>query len=107
LDGRTGPPETSTGTAIIERQADPAVSALEAGWDREWEVNLLQAAVERVKRKVDPKQYQIFDLLHFKNWPVAKVAQCLDVNAGWVYLIKHRITKQLKKEVTHLRDKPI
>jgi RNA polymerase sigma factor (sigma-70 family) len=104
---RTDRAETSTRTATVERQADSAESVLEAAWDREWEDNLRDAAIERVKQKVDPKQYQIFDLLVFKNWPVAKVARFLSINAGRVYLTKHRITKLLKKEVAHLRDKPI
>jgi RNA polymerase sigma factor (sigma-70 family) len=107
LAGPAQPAETSTSTPIIQRQPDPAPSALEAVWDQEWEATLLQAAVERVKARVDPKQYQIFDLLYFKNWPVATVAESLEVNAAWVYLVKHRITKMLKKQVTRLRDKPI
>jgi RNA polymerase sigma-70 factor (ECF subfamily) len=107
LAGRKGPAETSTRTATIERVPDPSGSALEAAWDQEWEANLLEAAIARVKQKVDPKQYQIFDLLVFKQWPVAKVARFLGINAGRVYLAKHRIAKLVKKEVAHLRDKPI
>ena len=107
LAHRQAPPGTSTRTATIERLADPSGPALEAAWDQEWEANLLEAAVARVKQKVDPKQYQVFDLLVFKQWPVAKVARFLGINAGRVYLAKHRITKLVKKEVAHLRDKPI
>jgi RNA polymerase sigma factor (sigma-70 family) len=107
LAGRTRSAETSTRTATVERLPDPAGSALEAAWDREWEANLLRAAIERVKQKVDPKQYQIFELQVFKNWPVAKVARSLGINTGRVYLTKHRIAKLVKKEIAHLRDKPI
>ena len=107
LAGRKGQAETSTRTGTIERLADPSGSALEAAWDQEWEDNLLEAAVERVKQKVDPKQYQIFDLHVFKKWPVAKVARFLGINAGRVYLAKHRISNLVKKEVAYLRDKPI
>jgi RNA polymerase sigma factor (sigma-70 family) len=99
--------DTSTRTATIERQPDPAGSALEAAWDREYEANLRQAAFERVKQKVDPKQYQVFDLYVVKKWPVVKVARFLGINAGVVYLTKHRITNLVKKEVAQMRDKPI
>jgi hypothetical protein len=44
-----------------------------------------------LKRKVDPKHYQIFDLYFFKHWPVAKVARALQVNTAKVYLVKHRL----------------
>src|SRR5215468_10732293 len=51
-----------------EDRAEPpaeeiAVGAeLEAIWDQEWEKNLLEAALERVKCQVAPEQFQIFDL---------------------------------------------
>ena len=99
--------DTSTGTDTVESIPDPSGEKLEAIWDEEWEKNLMEAAVERVKRKVDGKQYQIFDLYVFKNWPVAKVAGTLKVNVGRVYLAKHRIGALIKKEISWLRAKPL
>jgi len=54
-------PASTARTATIERLPDPAGSALEALWDEEWEKNLLAAAIERVKKKVAPREYQVFD----------------------------------------------
>jgi RNA polymerase sigma-70 factor (ECF subfamily) len=98
---------TSTRTATVERIADPAGQALEAVWSQEWETNLLEAAIERVKRKVDPDQYQVFHLYVVKKWPVARVSRALKVGAGRIYLTKHRINKLIKKEIIHLQHKPI
>ena len=67
----------------------------------------MEAANERVKRKVDGKQYQMFDLYAFKRWPVTKVAQTLNVNPGKVYMAKHRINNLIKKEVARLRSRLI
>ena len=67
----------------------------------------MEAAVERVKRKVDPKQYQAFDLCVVKAWSPARVARALKVNRGWVYLVKHRINNMIKKEIAHLQAKLI
>ena len=39
-------------TATIEKIADPAGFDLDAAWDEEWHRHLLQAATERVKKKV-------------------------------------------------------
>jgi RNA polymerase sigma factor (sigma-70 family) len=100
-------PDTSADTATIERIPDPAGIDWSASWDEEWERNLLVAAIDRVKRKVDPKQYQIFDLYVIKQWPVLKVVRTLNVSSGKVYLIRHRINKLLKKEIDYLRTKPI
>ena len=91
----------------IEELPDPAGINLEAIWDEEWEQNLMSAATERVKRAVDPKQYQIFDLYVLKNWPAGKVASTLKVNLGRVYLAKHRIGTMIKKEIKYLHTKPI
>lgn len=96
----------TVGTDTVERVPDP-VRKLEANWDQEWEMNLVSAAIERVKRKVDAKQYQLFDLYVIKKWPVARVARALNVNAGRVYLAKHRIGHLIKKEITQLQTKPI
>lgn len=99
--------DTSTGSNVLDRTPDPSGQKLEVIWDEEWEKNLMDAAVERVKRKVDGKQYQIFDLYVFKNWPVTKVAGTLKVNVGRVYLVKHRIGALIKKEINWLRAKPL
>ncbi|MDB6121942.1 MAG: polymerase, sigma-24 subunit, subfamily [Pedosphaera sp.] len=107
IEVRNSEPQTSTKTGVLESMADPVGLRLEATWDEEWENNLMDAAIERVKRKVDPKHYQVFDLYVFKKWPVSKVARTLKVNPGRVYLIKHRIGNLIKTEITYLRTKPI
>ncbi|PYJ55603.1 MAG: RNA polymerase subunit sigma [Verrucomicrobia bacterium] len=99
--------DSTTRTATVERIADPAESDLEAIWNEEWEKNLMNAAIERVKRAVDAKQYQIFDLYVLKNWPAGKVASTLKVNQGRVYLAKHRIGTMIRNEIKHLRTKPL
>ena len=99
--------DSSGRTATLDGVPDPAGSKLEAIWDDEWEQNLINAATDRVKRAVDPKQYQIFDLYVVKNWPARKVASTLKINLGRVYLAKHRIGTMIKKEIKYLHTKPI
>jgi len=89
-------------TATIEKIADPAGFDLDAAWDEEWHRHLLQAATERVKKKVSGKQYQIFDCYVLKQWPVQKVAKELRVSVAQVYLAKHRLSALLKKELGRL-----
>jgi RNA polymerase sigma factor (sigma-70 family) len=103
------PPEdgTSTETAGIERLGDPVNTGIQKVWEEEWESTLLDGAMDRVKRRTDPKQYQVFYLYAVKKWPVSKVARTLKVSRGMVYLIKHRISGAIKKEITRLQDKPI
>src|ERR1051326_2345349 len=82
---------------------DPSADGLEARWDREWKHNLHQAALERVKRSVKAKHYQVFYLYVIKEWPSQKVARILGLNAGQVFLAKHRIMGLMKKEIRRLQ----
>lgn len=95
-------PDDDRLTATIERLPDPRVIDLDAVWESEWKDNLFEAAVARVKKKVDPKQFQIFDCYIRKEWPAQKVAERLGVNIGQVYLARHRVSALLKKEIKAL-----
>jgi RNA polymerase sigma factor (sigma-70 family) len=89
-------------TATIERVPDRDAIDLDAVWEKEWQENLFAAAIARVKKKVDPKQFQIFDCYVRKEWPAQKVAAELRVNVGQVYLARHRISALLKREIKAL-----
>ncbi len=89
-------------TATIERVPDAHVVDLDAVWEAEWKANLFEAAIARAKKKVDPKQFQIFDCYVRKEWPAQKVADQLRVNIGQVYLARHRVSAVLKKEIKAL-----
>jgi RNA polymerase sigma-70 factor (ECF subfamily) len=89
-------------TATIDRVPDPKAADLDELWEREWKENLFAAAIARVKKKVDPKQFQIFDCYVRKEWPARKVADQLQVSVGQVYLARHRVAAILKKEIKAL-----
>ena len=89
-------------TATIERVPDSQVIDLDEVWESSWKENLFEAAVARVKKKIEPKQFQIFDCYVRKEWPAQKVAERLGVNVGQVYLARHRVGALLKKEIKAL-----
>ena len=99
--------DSDTGMEAIQSLPDLASQEMEAVWNEEWEKNLLGVAIDRVKRKVDPKQYQIFDLYAMKGWTVSKVAQTMNVNPALVYLVKHRVGSLIKKEAAYLRTQSL
>ena len=90
-------PATDPSTATEERVPDPAGNVLEAVWNEEWEANLLETALEKLKGQVKPKHYQIFYLLAVKEQPPSQVAKALGVNIGQVYLVKHRVGGLFKR----------
>jgi RNA polymerase sigma-70 factor (ECF subfamily) len=96
------PKEAGRRTGVMERIPDPASFDLDSVWDVEWQKNLMDAAIERVKAKVDAKHYQVFDLHVLKEKPAQQVAKTLGMNVAQVYLVKHRLTGLLKKEIKRL-----
>jgi RNA polymerase sigma-70 factor (ECF subfamily) len=89
-------------TATIERVPDSRIVDLDAVWESSWKENLFEAAVARVKKKIEPKQFQIFDCYVRKEWRAQKVAERLGVSVGQVYLARHRVGALLKREIKAL-----
>jgi RNA polymerase sigma-70 factor (ECF subfamily) len=100
LRKRTGlPPESElsdTGEPPLPELPEPNS---DLRWEEEWQANLLQAAIDRIKLRVREEQYQIFDLSVLRQWPVSRITSTLGVSAARVYLAKHRVAALLKKEV--------
>jgi RNA polymerase sigma-70 factor (ECF subfamily) len=95
-------PGSTSGTSAVARVADPASLETDAIWDEEWRKNLVDAATERVRAKVPPDQFQIFDLYVLKGLPVAEVAKLARTSRANVYIIKHRLSRMVKNEAQRL-----
>ncbi|MHB8522860.1 MAG: sigma-70 family RNA polymerase sigma factor [Limisphaerales bacterium] len=89
-------------TVPIDQIPDPNGNGLESLWEEEWRKNLIDAAMQRVKCRVDPQHYQLFDLYVVKGLPVRKVCRLFQVSVGRVYLVKHRINHLIRKEIQRL-----
>jgi RNA polymerase sigma-70 factor (ECF subfamily) len=95
-------------TPTVERVPDVAATGQQdATWDDEWERNLVDAALERVKLGVKPEHYQVFYLSAVKGLRPGEVARMLQVSLGQVYLIRHRLAKEVKREVSRLKENPL
>jgi RNA polymerase sigma-70 factor (ECF subfamily) len=91
-------------TAVIDRFEDPKGDLLSRLWDVEWQKNIADAALARVKAQVSPKQYQIFHYYVIKQWDAKKVQDHLNVSMAQVYLAKHRVGSVLKKELARFEE---
>lgn len=101
--GHSEPGSSSDGeTATVERIPDPNTPEFGAEWDAAWEKNLLTQALERARVRINARHLQVFDLCVTKGWPPAQVAQTLGITVATVYLIKHRVSALLKKDVRQL-----
>jgi len=81
---------------------DTCPADLDKLWEDEWQKNLLEVAVTKAKRRLDPKQYQIFDFYVNKGWKPERIAKALGVSLNQVYVAKHRITEMIKQEAERL-----
>ncbi|MDX1952587.1 MAG: sigma-70 family RNA polymerase sigma factor [Verrucomicrobiota bacterium] len=95
-------PDESDVGSDAEMLVDPTGLKLEEIWEQEWQKNLVDAAIQKVRTKIDPRQYQIFDLYVMQQQPLKKVAEALNVTAAKVYLAKFRVSNLIKKELRQL-----
>jgi RNA polymerase sigma-70 factor (ECF subfamily) len=75
---------------------------LEAAWESEWQEHVFQTALARVRERVNPKQYQVFDYCVLQNVCASEVGRMLGLNAAQVYLAKHRVSLAVKRAAAEL-----
>lgn len=100
-------PRTSDRTPTSEQIPDPGALNLEKLYEEEWQQNLFLFALEKVKRQVNARHFQMFDLYVVKKWPARRVAKTLGVSTSRVYLAKHRVAGLVKKEIQALDPESI
>ena len=99
-------PRTETTTEPSLNVHDPSADVLEDIWDEEWQKNLVDVAMERVRRRANPEHYQIFHLHAVKGLGVRDVAKLTGASLAKVYVTYHRIAKLVKAEVRRLEQTP-
>jgi RNA polymerase sigma factor (sigma-70 family) len=89
-------------TGPLERIPDAAGGTLDALWREEWQHHLMNTALERVKRQVSPRQFQMFDLHVRQGLSAPETARALQASVASVYMARYRVGQLLKKEVRKL-----
>lgn len=82
---------------------DPSGDVLDGIWQREWEQNIIQAALRRIRVKVSAQQLLIFEMAALRGAQLNQVARTLEVSLMQVYLARHRVGRLFKAEVERLR----
>jgi RNA polymerase sigma factor (sigma-70 family) len=89
--------ETATAHKIPDPNANPVASL-----ENHWALALADVALERLKLRVNPLHYQIYDLHVLKGLTHQQVAKTLRVRRPQVYLVKSRLSRLLKQEIQSL-----
>src|SRR5206468_4631065 len=66
---------------------------------KDWEQNLLEVALEKVKERVDTDAFQMFYLHIVKGWPATKVASTVGAKLPAVYFAKYKVSRLVKREL--------
>src|SRR6185436_10623782 len=105
------PLKAEVGPELLDEQeeysaavTDQSASAIETAWNEEWEKSTFDAALARGRAASNPRHFQVFDYCVLKEWPAAKVAATLGLNAAQVYLEKHRVAQAMKRAVRRIND---
>jgi len=85
--------------SAVENLADATTPLLNTLWEEEWQKNLIEAALEKIKAQISVKQYQVIYLHAVKGQAPREVARCLNVNVAYVHLTRHRVQPLFKRAV--------
>ena len=89
----------------LDEVPEPVSQTVNTYWEAEWEANLMEAALERVKKRIREEHFQIFDLYVVKNWTAPQVARRLGVSISQIYVTKYRISLLIKREMQSLQNR--
>jgi len=96
---RRGSP--SRGSHVKPAEAEPSAGSVDRIWDTEWQTNMAEAAITNVRRRLDPRKYQIYDIYVNKKWPLGKVASAFAITEAEaresVESIKEMIVAEAKR----------
>ena len=81
-----------------EEARDDLTRQLEAAWDQE----LMQLASDRVRLRVHPKTWKVFELTAIEGVPGQTVADQLEMNLPAIYKAKSNVMKMLQDEAQSL-----
>jgi len=77
---------------------------VETYWEDNWQQELLQSALVKVKEQVKPIYYQVYDMLIRKEMKPKDVSKALGIKTDQVYLAKHRVAEALKETIEDMNS---
>ena len=89
----------SQNKAVTEAETSKTVDRV---WDTEWQTNMTEAAITNVRRRLDPKKYQIYDFCVNKKWSPEKVSGAFSVSVEEAREAVESITQMIEAELKRL-----
>ncbi|HEX2750125.1 MAG TPA: sigma-70 family RNA polymerase sigma factor [Verrucomicrobiales bacterium] len=90
--------------AAEERVPDEKASDLEKCWEEEWTVRVVSGALERLRQRIQGRQFLFFDMVERQGIAMDKAAAATGFNVAHGYVIRHRLRRMLRTEVKRLEN---
>jgi RNA polymerase sigma factor (sigma-70 family) len=68
-------------------------------WEQEWKDNLVNVAIERVRKQITTRAFQIYSYCVLQDHGAQKAASVLKISLPAVYLTTHKVNRMLRKEI--------
>ncbi len=105
LEGNNRPDAGSGDSAVcLSLQTTAARDDLVERLNREFDQELLEEAMERVKQRVEPHTWEAFRLTALEGLPGADVAERLSLKVATVFKAKSKVQKMLQEEVARAEE---
>ena len=106
VQSRPSDSDETARTKTIEKVPDKTQYGFQAKWDNDDREHDRKTALERVRKKVDPEHYQIFDAYVIKGWTAEEVKKALGVTTiAKIHKVKSRILILLAEEAERLKKR--
>ena len=87
--------DDTMGTSFWDMIADK--NTFKHTWDTEWRRMVLQRSLQQVRKEVDQKVYEAFQLYALNQKPVEEVSRKLGMSQIAVYIAKSRVLSKLRQ----------
>jgi RNA polymerase sigma-70 factor (ECF subfamily) len=87
--------DRTSGTSFWNAMEDE--DAVRNTWTTEWRRMVLARCVEKVRREMDPRVFEAFELYALSETPVEQVAEKLNMTRNAVYIAKSRVLSRLRE----------
>ena len=88
-----------TGTTVHHTIGLGFSNSVEQSLEADARRHLIQAALDRLRNRINPRDLQIFQHLVIEEWPVTRIAEFFRIRPALVYVIRHRVARQLRSEL--------
>lgn len=94
--------DETNATGFFDRLPDD--DELEKAWDEEWRQSVVRQCLEEVRREVDAKTIEAFELFAWKGFSAQEVAARLEMTPNAVFIAKHRVLRRIRELADQMED---